>query len=261
MIAILTNYQKHFRKQVCELVEKMSHLSTQSIGSRYHNAIYYICKKSNSSKHSNGSKYASRCKCLFYNKFSFIMMTTTVLLLTHALLGMDTHWLPMTCLLATIDIENWEEYKQKRKYDNISSEKILRKFRNTKAYPEILIETSQKQPVTITELSKELKYGRDWVRKIIKWLQQADLVKIVKPRNNRNDTNVEPEIIKKIQNKTITTISKGNLKGAALKMVQNADFCCLSMWGEEFVSKAVGCLGLNKNPTKSNKNEVMDHDK
>lgn len=133
--------------------------------------------------------------------------------------------------------ERWEEYKQLRRHENIKDERVRRRLR-TRIYAEVLVEIYQNQPATISEIAHGLGYHREWVRKVVRWLEEAKLVRSFQV-SNCNDEGLR----RAAQAKLERMLSKG-LRGAAYNNMRNARFHGLTLRGENFLGIALRTLNL-----------------
>ncbi|MEN3011013.1 MAG: hypothetical protein ABDI20_08670 [Candidatus Bipolaricaulaceae bacterium] len=133
--------------------------------------------------------------------------------------------------------ERWREYRELRRHENISDERIKKKLKGV--YAEVLVELSQNQPESTSEIAEALGYGREWVQKVLGWLEQAKLVRSFRVGFEKDEKLNEAAAVK-LKRRLIS------LKGAVHRSVKATRFYVLTLRGEGFLGHALRALGLGE---------------
>lgn len=119
----------------------------------------------------------------------------------------------------------------------MGEERIKRKLKGV--YAEVLVELSQSQPESIGEIAEALGYEREWIRKVVNWLEQQKLVRSFLAGMEQDEA-LNNAALAKLRRKLL------GLKGAVHKSVKATRFYVLTLRGESFVEHALQALGLGE---------------
>lgn len=119
----------------------------------------------------------------------------------------------------------------------MGEERIKKKLKGI--YAEVLVELSQNQPETISDVAEALGYEREWIRKVMKWLEHQKLVRSFQVGMEKDEV-INNAALVKLKRKLV------NLRGAVYKSVKATRFYVLTLRGEGFVEHALRALSLGE---------------